>query len=426
MKIVYIAPGFGGTFYCQNCVHSVNLAAAFKNSGHTAVIVPMYLPFRNDMPVDQETPIFYGAINVYVKEKYPFLAYLPSWIEKMLDSRFLLRWVSSRSGVTDPTGLEEMTISVMKGAGGKQARELERLIVWLGNEVKPDVVHCANALLIGIAAAVKQKLRIPVFCGIQDEDSWLDKMREPFSSQGWKLIRDGSDMIDGFVSASSYYAERVRSRAGVPAEKIYVVSEGIETAVYKKKTPTFNPPVIGYLSRMTDTLGLDILVDAFMLLKKDKKHEKVKLKISGGMSREDKGCTEKIKKRLAGSGFLNDAHIDPDLYARDKNAFFNSLTLLSVPARQGEAAGIFMLEAMASGIPVVQPDIGSYPEIIQNTNGGIVYKPNDAKTLAETLAKALKDPENIITMSRQGYDRVRALYTLETMRDALLRLYKNK
>lgn len=423
MKIAYIAPGFGGTFYCQNCLQSMTLIQAFNGTPHTLVMVPMYLPFRVDIPVGNRAPLFYNAINVYLKEKLPIMHHLPAWFTRIFDSTFMLRLASAKSGVTDPHGLESMTISVMQGASGNQASELERLITYLRNEIKPDVVHCANVLLIGIAARIRHELNIPVFCTMQDENYWLDAMREPYSSQGWDLITHGARIIDGFISTSAYYAQYMHTRAQIPKEKIHIVPEGIPINIHKKPEVRFDPPVIGYLSRMADFMGLDILVEAFMILKRSKKHNNVQLKITGGISHEDRVFVKKIIRKLTDKNFIQDVHIDPDLYTRDMTSFFESLTLLSVPAHQGEASGIFLLDVMARGIPVVQPERGAYPEIIQATGGGVVYNPNTPQMLAETISHLLDNPDTIHTMSTQGYNAVRALYPIEKMRDNLLRIY---
>ena len=78
-----------------------------------------------------------------------------------------------------------------------------------------------------------------------------------------------------------------------------------------------------------------------------------------------------------------------------KIAFLQSLDVMSVPATYAEPKGIFLLEAMATGVPVVQPRRGAFPEIIERTGGGLLVEPDDAEALADGLL-------TIWTRSRAG------------------------
>ncbi|EKD27151.1 MAG: putative hexosyltransferase, partial [uncultured bacterium] len=424
--IVYIVPGFGGTYYCQNCIRNLDLANELRKRGHSVIITSMYIPLKVDAAFKMETPMFYGAINVYLRQKFSIFRKIPLWVEKLLDAKFLLKWISRKSSSTDPKGLEEMTISVMKGDKGKHAKELQRLITWLKEEAKPDVVHLSNSLLVGIGVKIKKKLNIPVFSTLQDEDTWLDKMEEPYLSQAWKIIKESEQYIDKFISVSKSYAELIMKRTNINKEKITVLPIGIPLQKYMKKEPNTEIPTIGFLSRMSDSLGLDILIDAFILLKKNKIFTDLKLKISGGMAPGDEKFVNKLKDKLIKNDFHRDVIFVPGLYMEDINNFFDSLTVLCVPALHGEAFGIFLIEAMACGIPVVEPELGGYPEIINETGGGVLYKPNNALTLAESLKNILNNPKNIKQMSINGINAVHDKYSIEKMADKLLNFYEHK
>lgn len=426
MKIVYVIPGFGETFYCQNCTYSMGLLLGFSTLPHTAVLAPMYIPFSLQGPFRSDSPIFYGALNVYLKDRFPLLRRMPRFMENLFNARPLLRLIANRSTSTDPVGLEKMTIEVMQGEGGLYRDELKQLVAWLKDSVKPDVVHLSNALLIGIAAGIKKELDIPVFCNLDDENTWLDEMREPYSSRGWDLIRDGARVIDGFIAASSYYAELVRSRINVPDEAIRVIPKGIPPDACVPGEPSFDPPVIGFMSRMAEPLGLDILIDAFILLREKQAHGRLKLRLTGGIAPADRAFIRTIETKLKARGLYEAVEFEPDLYRQDKQSFFDSLTLVTVPARGGEAFGGFMLEAMASGIPVVQPKLGAYPEIIEKTGGGIVYEPNTPAALAKALSGLLAEPAAIREMSQRGLKAVRENYSMEKVIGGLIRLYEDR
>lgn len=424
MKIVYIIPGFGGAFYCQNCIASMNLVRGLREHNHEAILAPMYMPLRMDMPVETDVPIFYGAISIYLEEKFPFFRHMPLGLKNIFNSKILLNWVSKNSASTSPEGFEKMTISVMQGREGTHRTELEHMVRWLKDSVRPDIVHLSNALLIGIAVGIKQELNIPVFCNLDDENVWLDNMKEPYSSEGWELIGKGADTIDGFISASNFYSDLVRTKTDIPSEKIHVIPKVASLKELVPGTPSFNPPVIGFLSRMSELLGLDILVDAFIQMKEYKEHKDLRLRISGGMAPQDKTFIRGIRKKLKSKGLLGYVEIDPYLFQKDINKFFKSLTVLSVPAPGGESFGTFILESMASGIPVVQPKVGAYPEIVGCTGGGIIYDENTPENLKEALSGLLKEPEKIQQMSKQGLEAIQKNYSEEKIIRDILKIYR--
>src|SRR5699024_8531769 len=162
--------GSGGSFYCGNCMRDSKYFKAFKDLGHQVVKVPLYLPIFEDAHDLEEVPVFYGAVNLYLKQQFPLFRHMPSFVEQALDSKGVLNMDARKAGSTRAKGLEEMTISMLLGENGGQKAELDKLIDWLANDAKPDVVHLSNALLLGLAKQIKTRLKIPVICSLQDED----------------------------------------------------------------------------------------------------------------------------------------------------------------------------------------------------------------------------------------------------------------
>ncbi len=72
--------------------------------------------------------------------------------------------------------------------------------------------------------------------------------------------------------------------------------------------------------------------------------------------------------------------------------FLRNLDVLSVPATYDEPKGMFLLEAMANGVPVVQPRRGAFPEIMEKTGGGILVEPDDTASLARGHLFAVEGP----------------------------------
>jgi len=426
MKIVHIIPGTGGAFYCENCVKDGSLVKALRQLGNQVTMIPMYLPLTDDEPdISGNTPIFFGAVNVYLQEKYPFLLHAPHWLNQLLDSPALLKFAASKAGSTRASGLEEMTLSMLRGEAGNQQTQLEQLVTWLKDEVQPDVVYLANAFLLGLARRIKQELHVPVVCALQDEDTWIQTMQENYVPLVWATLAERAQDVDAFVPVSQYYANIIANPLRIPPEKLQVVPIGINLEGYEPAPLTFDPPVIGFLSRMSESLGLGTLVEAFIKLKQDERLQSLKLHITGGHTADDQPFLDQIKTRLAAEQFLGDVKFFSDFDKNHRVEFLQSLTVMSVPMKCGEAFGIFQIEALAAGVPVVQPKIGAFPEIIEATGGGLIYEPNTVDALTEALASLLLNPPLTRTLGQKGLQAVTERFTNEYMAKQLLAVYEN-
>ena len=426
MKIVHIVPGSGGTFYCQNCMRDIELIESLKALGHEIYIVPIYLPISvDDHEKVDDIPVFYGAINIYLKEKLPFYRYAPMWLEKLFDSQLLLRFAAKKSGSTRPSGMEDMTISMLMGEEGRQASELDHLIKFLKRKIKPDIVHLSNALLLGLARRLKNDLSTKVICFLQDENEWIDPMSEEYQKKVWDLIAERAVDVDMFVAASNYYSEKSKALLKIPAEKINVVYDGINLDGYEISSLPFDPPVIGYLCRMSEYFGLEIIVDAFIRLKQDVRIKDLKLYLTGGYTGDDKIFVNEMLKKISKFGFEKDVKIFEEFNKGNRIQFLRSLTLLSVPVPTGEAFGAYQLEALAAGVPIVQPNIGGYPEFIEATGGGIIYEPNDSENLAKAVASLLTKPDQVRKFGAQGRKAVLEKYSMSDMAKKIIKVYES-
>ncbi len=426
MKIAYVTPGSGMQFYCQNCFRDTALLHALTAHGHDVAKVPMYLPSGlNSSENITATPVFYGAINVYLKEKLPLYRHAPEWVEHLLDSPALLNLAAKKSGSTRASGLEEMTLSMLQGEKGRQATELDHLIQYLKKEVFPDVVHLSNALLLGLAHRLKDDLGAGIVCSLQDENEWVDLMDEHYQSQVWDLMAEKAVDVDLFVTASQYYADKSQRQLKIPAEKIKVLYGGIDFEGYERSSLPGDPPVIGYLCRMSEYFGLGILVDAYLELKKDERFKDLKLYLTGGYSGDDKSYVNSLMKKISERGFTNDVKIFKDFCRDSRIEFLKSLTLLSVPVPSGEAFGAYQVEALAAGVPIVQPNVGCYPEFVEITQGGIIYEPNTGEKLASAIDSLLSDPDRMRKMGEQGRKVVLEQFSMEQMANNIAEIYKN-
>lgn len=426
MKIVNIVPGFGGTFYCGNCLRDSGYTKSLIDLGHDAMMLPIYLPLTLEHGVEKDTnPIFYGAVNIYLKQNFKIFKNMPTWMERMFNSSGILKYAAKKAGSTRTEGLEEMTISMLMGQDGNQNRELQELIDFLKVHEKPDVVHLSNALLLGLAKQIREQLHIPVVCSLQDEDVWVDAMNDFYREKVWKLMADKGADVDAFIAVSDYYADQMRVKMQIPEHKMHVVPIGLDSSIYHAAEPVSNPPVIGYISRMYEEHGFGLLIDAFILLKQQPEFSSVQLKLSGGYTADDKKFVKKQLKKLKNAGVDHDVEILEDHLPENRYKFFNQLTLLTVPVLKGEAFGTYQLESLACGIPLVQPALGAFPEIIKITGGGVTYFPNTAEAMRDKWIEVLSDPAKIREMSSVGKKTVAHKYAIHEVSKQVLTIYQN-
>lgn len=423
MKIVHIVPGFGGTFYCGNCLRDSGVVASLKKAGHDAITLPMYLPLTMNGDTNPDIPVFYGAVNIFLKQ-YPAFRHMPRWFEKLMNSSAVLKYAAKKSGSTRASGLENLTESMLMGEKGHQNEELQQLVDFLKYHEKPDVVHISNALLLGLAKKVRDEVKVPVVCSLQDEDVWVDAMHENQRGKMWQLLADKAKDADAFIAVSNYFAGVMQKKMNIPDEKLHVLHVGVRPASYNYSKPAGNPQAIGYVSRINDENGFEILVDAFIKLKQNPAFEMLKLKATGGMTGDDTRFLNRQIKKLKQKGIIGDFEIQPDFSQAALIDFFRSITVLSVPVLKGEAFGLYQIEALASGIPLVQPALGAFPEIINASDGGLIYEPNTPETLAETLAEVLLNPARLEAMSLAGRKAVEEQFDCSVLSQKMVSIYQ--
>jgi glycosyltransferase involved in cell wall biosynthesis len=425
MKIVNIVPGFGGTFYCGNCLRDSAYVNSLRELGHDAITLPMYLPLTiNGDQTNEEFPVFYGAVNIYLKQQFPLFRHMPGWMENLFDSKAVLKFAAKKSGSTRAHGLEKLTESMLLGQQGYQNHELERLVDFLKNDHKPDVVHFSNALLLGMAKQIREEVKVPVVCSLQDEDVWVDAMDPSWRGKIWQLMSEKSGDVDAFIAVSSWFAGIMQKKMGISPEKMHVVHIGVKPENYTWSPPAGSPPAIGFLSRICEENGFEILVDAFIRLKADSRFFNLKLIVNGGMTGDDAPFLRRQLKKLEKKNIIQDVEIQHDFTTKTLHSFFKSLSVLSVPVLKGEAFGLYQIEALASGVPLVQPELGAFPEIIEATGGGVLYQPNNAEALASKLAEVLSDRAALEKMSFLGRKTVEEKFDCKKLTRKMVEVYQ--
>ena len=424
MRIVHIVPGSGGTFYCENCLRDAALVQALRALGHDVVMVPLYLPmFVDAAGIEGDVPVFFGGINVFLQQQFSLFRKTPRWLDRLFDTPWMLKRAAAREGSTHAADLGPMTLSMLQGRDGRQQKELARLVAWLRDHERPDLVHISNALLLGLAGAFKDALGVPVLCSLQDEDTWLDAMGEPYASLCWQAMADAARHVDAFVSVSEWYAGQMCTRMELAREQISVIPLGITIEGNEPAAEEHRPPVLGYLSRLSECQGLDRLAGAFIRLKETPELRGLRFRATGGITPADEQLIKGLWKKFRRSGVDGDVEFVPGFQKEARHEFLKSLSVLSVPVPKGEAFGTFILEALAHGVPVVQPAVGAFPEVIEATGGGLTYDPHEEGALEKALSQLLLDPARARALGEKGQAIVREHFTIGGMAAKLLDLY---
>ena len=423
MNIVQITPGAGAMF-CGNCFRDNALVAALRRQGHSVLMIPLYLPLTLD-EADQTdgVPIFFNGVNVYLEQKSEWFRKAPAWIHRISASPALLKWASGRAAKTRAADLGEITLSMIRGEEGNQAREVEQLLGFLKTQPKPDIICLSNALLAGLARRFKSELKVPIACVLQGEDTFLDSLPESHRALTWKTLAERCADIDLFIPPTRYFGDRMRERLNLPPERVRVVYDGISLEGYESvQSP--EAPVLGYFARMCREKGLDTLVEAFILLKERNRVPNLKLKVGGGCGPSDQPLVDALRERLKVKVFLDDVEFFPNVDRAGKLEFLRSLSVFSVPALYGEAFGLYVIEALASGVPVVQPRHAAFPELIELSGGGALCEPGNPKALADTLETLLLDPEKARALGAAGRKSVLEKFSAEQMAKEVARVYQ--
>ena len=425
MKVLYVLPGSGGSFYCQNCLRDMALADALRQRGHAVTLMPLYLPATSSMPQPSDVPVFYGAVSLYLRHRFACLRHLPHAWFRPLDRWPVLRFAARFAGSTSAKGLEDLTLSMLRGMDGRQADELQRVAEWLTAlppASKPDVIVLSDALLTGMSAALKEAARCPVICWLQDEHVWLDAMAPDLRDAVLRVMATDARTVDRFVAVSSSYAARMADALSLDPASVSVVLPGIDPTAYRRADVTRRPATVGFLSRLSPAEGFDRFVDAFLLLRRDPRFADARLAATGGPAAE-KGFLKRQLKKLAAAGSLRDAQISADRFANDRFGFLSELSLLSVPGGDTpEAFGYYALEAMAAGVPVVMPAQGAFPEIAAAAGCGVLISDSKPETLARAWAGLLSDPHRLRREAELGRAAANSVFSQASAAAALERV----
>lgn len=423
MRLLYLTAG-AAEMYCGSCLRDNALAGALRKRGHDVLLAPVYTPTTTDEPNVSDSHVFFGGVSVFLEQHVPIFRYTPAFFDRLWDSSAVLKLASKRQIKVDPAALGAMTVSMLKGPAGHQRKEIQKMLRWLEGMPHFDAVSIPFALLIGLARPLRQALKAPVTCTLQGEDLFLEQLPEPWRSQSIDLIRAAVNDVDIFISVSEFYVEPMSEYLGIPKSKCRVVPLGINLEGHTPRTSRQSPPLtVGFFGRIAPEKGLHVLLDAYRRLREVPGAPATRLLAGGYMLAEHRGYFDDIRRQVENWGLKDEFHYAGPVDRAGKIALYQQMDVMSMPATYDEPKGFTLIEAMANGVPVVQPDRGSFTEIVNRTGGGILVPKDHPDALADGLFRVLTDRSLSERLSRAGVEGVHRYYSSDAMAESAERVY---
>jgi glycosyltransferase involved in cell wall biosynthesis len=425
MRIAHITAGAAG-MYCGSCLRDNTLAASLMDSGHDVLLIPTYTPTRTDEHNVSQNRVFLGGINIFLQQRFRFFRRTPWFFDRLWDLPSVLRLTSLWGVSVDPAHLGRLTVSMLRGTNGFQRKEILKLIRFLAEEAAPEIINLPNSLLISLAPAIKAELDVPICCTLQGEEVFLEGLGEPHRSESIRLIREHAAYVDAFIAVSDFGAKSMAEYLGIDRRRIRVAPLGINFDGYDGRSYEDREPfTIGYLARVTPEKGLHFLCEAYRRLRMKEGLPPSRLLAAGYLGHERKSYLAEIQKNMKSWGLSEHFEYLGELDRRGKLSFLSDLSVLSVPGPFDDPKGLFLLEAMASGVPVVQPRRGAFTEIVETTGGGILVEPDDPDDLADGILDLWRNPARRVELGSRGYEGVRKHYSSARMSEKVIEIYQS-
>lgn len=399
MRIAYLTAGAAG-MYCGSCMNDNAIAKELLEAGHDCVLMPVYTPIKTDVEDVSVGKVFLGGINVFLAQKLKFFRKAPKWIENLLNQPWLIRQLTRNAGKTSPSFLGELTVSMLQGVEGNQQQEFDELLRWLKMDVRPDAIILTNLLIGGAIPELRRNA--DVWVTLQGDDIFLDSLPQAYREEAIAKMITLVPSVQGFICHSEDYASRMSELLHIPSNKLFVVPLGVETDDFLPDPQSLpanrgnsKDIHLGYLARLAPEKGLHQLVDAFIALRKTGNWNRLKLHVAGWAGPQHAPYLKEQQAKLKAAGLENQYNILGSVSRRQKIDFLNSLDLFCVPTTYADPKGIYLLEAVACGLPYVMPDHGAFPELHRRItehspqSNGALYAHASPDDLRDRLEKTL-------------------------------------
>lgn len=404
MRVILLGAG-ASTMICGSCLRDNRLAATLIEQGRDVILMPLYTPIRTDEPSVSTRQVLYGGINVYLEQKSALFRALPRGLTRMLDSPALLGSIGRFAAKTRPEDVADLTLSVLRGEEGLQRAELEKLIEAL-RPMRPDLINLPDLMFVGLARRLRDALGVPIVCTLSGEDLFLDALPPADREAAIGIIRARAADLDAFIAVTRYYRDECIRRFGLAADRVHHVPLGLRVGDALPRVALADRPFhVAYVARIAPEKGLLNLAEALAALRRDGRD--VTVTAAGWMSPNERPYLARIEAITREAGGRQPFQYLGEIDRERKFSLLQSAHAFSVPTNYHEAKGLPVLEALAAGVPVVQPRHGSFPELVESTGGGLLYDPADPVGLKNALARLMDDAPLARSLGEAGRSAVR-------------------
>lgn len=292
----------------------------------------------------------------------------------------------------------------------------------LMKNIKPNIVHTRNwGTVDGIVAARLARVRAVV----HGEHGW--NMDDPMGQNIRRRIARKllSGMVNHFVAVSEDIKQWMIKSIGISNTKVSKILNGVNTDKFYsgdnigiRNSLGFSSEdiVIGTVGRLDPIKDQSLLLQAFAYLNHDKKNLRLLLVGDG----PEKRNLESVKKTLPCSERI------VLLGERDDvDKILSAFDLFVLPSRN-EGISNTVLEAMATGLPVIATDVGGNPELVKDRDTGLLFPPGDCHALVDALNFYIEQNPHMIEIHGQNArDRAVREFSLKRMVKEYETLYKS-
>jgi len=234
------------------------------------------------------------------------------------------------------------------------------------------------------------------------------------------LVMELYNKLDLAISPSKYLAQQFIDR-GLSEEKVRVINNGIDLSEFENiKKVRVRKIRFGYIGQIIKHKGIENLFKGISVLS-DKEKKKISLTMVGtGDGLFYDYCKHlarqlKIDRLITFLGKIDNSKI---------RKIYEKVDMLVVPSIWPENSPVTIMEAFASGTPVLASDIGGIPELVDHSINGLLHKYDDPSSLADNIRKVIKGPEIVGLMSKPCIEKVKK-YDLKKQVEKIVNEYKH-
>lgn len=281
-----------------------------------------------------------------------------------------------------------------------------------------DLIHGWAARTWELVGLVRRQTGCPALLTLHDHPraSYISFLR---SRLMWASARFGAD----YVACVSDAVRRACLQYHYPSAKLAVVHNGFPAEWLTPKEPREDNRLrIGFIGQWSAAKGLDGLLHILDKVAEILGTDQWECRVAGSPLPDDNGWLHKTCSRFKGRPWW--PQIEWTGWVDDSQAFLRSLDLLLFPSREFDSFPNVLLEAGFAGVPVLASSVGGAPEIVQESETGWLFPPEDWAYAASRLSEAIQSPATILSMGNAAQARMSHAFTTKHMTTSYLDLYR--